>query len=274
MTLPPKPNINTEESFERLARAPIVEAALAVTARAEAAFDESAVIAQLKLKLPDYPAVYSGRLIQHSLKETEAGPSVHIQRDLGWNALRLQSQDGRQIALFGRNGFSFSRLEPYETWEKFRSEALRLWQLHVELFRPTFVERLGLRYIDRIPIDELPIDLDEILNAAPKTPRGLELAVDSFLHQDNLCVPHSPYFISIIQTAQQVAGPTGPEPGLFLDIDVAVATQFELKEGVLEHYLAEMRWLKNKAFFGSLTPQTLTKLRVPKNETSGTSLAS
>lgn len=264
MNLPPKPNIDVSETFERLASAPIVEAVLAITARAESALEESAVTEHLKPKLPDYPTVFSGRLIQHSLKEVEGVPSEHIQRDLGWNALRWHSHDKRQIAMFARNGFSFSRLEPYESWEKFCSEALRLWQLHVELFRPTLVQRLGLRYINRIPVDQLPVDLDEILYTAPTAPRGLELPVDSFLHQDNLYVPQSPYRITVIQTAQPIAVPTGPVAGLFLDIDVSVPVQFELKSGVLEHYLAEMRWLKNKAFFGSLTEQMLVKLRTPK----------
>jgi uncharacterized protein (TIGR04255 family) len=45
--------------------------------------------------------------------------------------------------------------------------------------------------------------------------------------------------------------------GLLLDIDVFSTEPIELRDDLLLKRLFEMRWLKNKAFFGSITPQAL-----------------
>ena len=47
--------IDPAQEFPHLARAPIVEAALEIRARAEAPWEELALLEQLKARLPDYP---------------------------------------------------------------------------------------------------------------------------------------------------------------------------------------------------------------------------
>ena len=36
--------------------------------------------------------------------------------------------EGKHVVQFRVNGFTFSRLAPYQTWEQFRSEAKTLWE--------------------------------------------------------------------------------------------------------------------------------------------------
>jgi uncharacterized protein (TIGR04255 family) len=46
-----------------------------------------------------------------------------------------------------------------------------------------------------------------------------------------------------------------------LDIDVHNTVPFEINTAEIEKRLGEMRWLKNKAFFGSITPELVEKLK-------------
>ena len=48
---------------------------------------------------------------------------------------------------------------------------------------------------------------------------------------------------------------------LILDIDVFTTHGFELDDSVLERRLSEMRWLKNKVFFGSITEKAFEMFR-------------
>ena len=48
---------------------------------------------------------------------------------------------------------------------------------------------------------------------------------------------------------------------IVLDVDVFTAQPFELRDDKLQLYLAEMRNLKNKIFFGSITEKALQALR-------------
>ena len=48
--------------------------------------------------------------------------------------------------------------------------------------------------------------------------------------------------------------------GLILDIDVFMQNPFEYDETRIKKCLEEMRWVKNKVFFGSLTDKIIKEL--------------
>jgi uncharacterized protein (TIGR04255 family) len=252
-------NINLAESFPRLTHAPIVEAVMEVRARAEAPWDEAEITRRLEAELPDYPFKRSAREFQDQVKFGLEGPSEASRRDLGWKGCWCQSQDKLHITQFNREAFTFSRVGQYDTWEQFRAEAVRLWQLHRRLAQPTEVQRLGLRFINRVEILD-GARLEDFLHAFPQTPRDLDLPFSTFLHRDTFVVPGRPYAINRVQTVQHGAGP-GKSAGLILDNDVYTTQPFPLEGDVLEQRLAEMRWLKNKFFFGSITRELLERLR-------------
>ena len=258
--------IDLAESFPLLSRAPIVEAVIEVRARAETPWEEQPVTEILKTRMPDYPGVLSSREVQYTMEVAVAGgaanaavPDKQLLDDMGWRGLRFESTDKRHIGQFNRDGFVFSRLAPYESWEQFQREGLRLWELHCELAQPREAQRLGLRFINRIPLPHSGFELEDYLEAPPKAPREIDLPFSSFMHHGTLIVPDHPYGINFVQTVQP---PQGTETGgLILDIDVFTTQPLDLEKGGLERFLPEMRWLKNKIFFGSITKTVLEAFR-------------
>lgn len=248
-------NIDLAESFPHLARAPIVEAVIEIRARAEGPWEEEAVMQRLKPELPDYPTVASQSQFRQKIKRGPGQPPEATTHDLGWKGLRFQSADNRHIAQFNRDGFVFSRLPPYENWEQLYSEAMRLWLLYVDLSRPREAQRIGLRFIDRIILPPQEMLFEEYIHSTPSLIQGLDLLVAGFFHQDTLAVPGHPYAVNVIRTIQ-------PEPStqgraIILDIDVFTTQACDLKQEILKQRLLEMRWLKNKVFFGSITQKAL-----------------
>lgn len=246
--------IDLTESFPLLSRAPIVEAVIGVSARAETPWEEKAISEQLKSCLPGYPGIHSHREIRHELKLTADAQPEQAVHDMGWRGLRCESVDKLHIAQFNRDGFSFSRLKPYESWEQFYQEGLRLFGLYNEVAQPPEIQRVGLRFINRIEFLHDEVKLEEFLENPPKPPRGMDVPFEGFMHHNTLTVPGHPYGINLVQTVQPSQGTEGW--GVILDIDV-FTTEPIVNQNLFEQHLIKMRWLKNKVFFGSITPNTL-----------------
>ena len=253
--------IDVAEPFPHLEHAPIVEAIIEVRVRVESPWEESALREKIKAELPNYPKIISQKEFRHELKMKTGQPPEQSFHDLGWKGLRLQSADDRYIAQFNREGFIFSRLQPYESWDQFKEEAMRLWNVYAELAKSLEVQRLGVRFINRITLPPGEVRLDDYLVVPPQPPGKLDLEIMGFFHQDNLLVTGYPYVINIVKTVQPPQGAGSDGGGLILDIDVFTTEPFERRAGTIDKRLAEMRWLKNKVFYNSLTREAVERLK-------------
>lgn len=249
------------ETFPRLSHAPVAEAALEIRARAAEGWSEDAISPALQAQLPDYPSQGPHQAYAGSF-EIKAGVEPKLAaEDLGWCGVAATSGDGKQIAFFERDRFLFSRLEPYPGWDDFRAEANRLWNVHRSLARPLELQRIGLRFINRMTLPTQDLNFEDYLFAAPKEPEGLPLPFSGFLHRDVLSVPGHAYGILITRAIQPADVANAANITLIIDVDVFSTEPVPLEDANLEKRLSEMRWLKNKAFFGSITRQTKARLQ-------------
>lgn len=253
-------DIKPDESFEHLPRAPIVEAVIEIRARATQSLQESSLRSALESRLTGYGFLDSLRGFQGEVKIEGGKPPVQQVSAIGWMGLRFRSTDGKHIVQFKRDGFVFSRLEPYLTWEQLYGESERLWSIFKELAQPTEVQRLGLRYINRLKLPPAELRFEDYIQPAPSTPRELDLPFQGFMYYDTLAVPGHPFAINIIRTVQRLGGAVDAGVALILDIDV-FTTQALNDDKFFGQRLLEMRWLKNKVFFGSITQKALDLFR-------------
>lgn len=261
----PGTTIDLGERFPHLSRAPVVEAVIDLRARAESAWEEKDVLAQLKAALPDYPnrMAMRGFSVSFSMNSEQATSGTPVApatpQDHGWMGIRCTTADGLNIATFNREGFSFSRLKPYDNWDSFSKEAVRLWELHTRLAAPIEVSRLGVRFINRLDVPVSGLAFEDYFNSLPKPP--VNLGSLGFLFHDILSVPGHPYVTNRIRTFQPPEGENAPTLGLLLDIDVAMPGPIVPESGKIAVRLAEMHWVKNQVFFGSVTEKALNLCR-------------
>jgi uncharacterized protein (TIGR04255 family) len=245
--------LDYSEEFPHLRQAPVVEAVLDFRAPTTARLEEAALRAQLAAKLPDYPDVGRQRIIQSTFAAPAGRSPEASARDLGFIGVTCRTPDHKQVAQFHKDGFLFSRLHPYTDWQSFLAEALRLWKLHLELAEPEEIKRIGVRFINRMEFPLPCARLQDYLTVAPVNPPELKLpGLATFFHQELRLVPDTPYAINLVRTMQPV------EQGarnltLILDVDVFMEGSLGPRDPVLPQHLRKMRWLKNKAFFASLT---------------------
>ncbi len=249
-----KLQINTSEEFTHLPSAPIVEAVIDIRAKSSVTLDEAITREFLEPRLEGYGFLDSQHEFSHQVTFGVDTPPQQTTKNL-WKGVRFRSADEKSIAQFNRDGFVYSRLAPYQNWTVFSGEGLRLWQTFHEMAKPEEINRLGLRFINRIELPAGEAYFENYINPAPQSPRDLELPFFGFLYQETLAVPGHPYAINLIRTIQPPQD--NGRIAVIIDIDVFTVEGLELEEKRLEEMLEEMRWLKNKTFFGSVTDQAL-----------------
>lgn len=243
--------INVNEKFKHLSKSPIVEAVIEFQTDFCGEWKTEAIKEFLIKQLPEYPTIKTEKKVTH--KFIVGSPDEHNSNQVDWG-FRLKSQDNLYIARFNRDGFTCSRLAPYSNWEDFITEALRLWAIYYELSKPSIINRLEIRVIDRISVLSEDLRLEDYIKHAPKSPNNLSLSLCGFLHQENFILSNYPYGINIIRTIQpQVDN----KVDILLDIDVFTLNNFEINSDILNKYLTEMRWIKNKLFFNYITKKSL-----------------
>ncbi len=251
----PKIVINTSEEFSKLSHAPITEAVIEIRVALESAWDDHKIELALKDKLPDYPIFSSQKQFKQEFQINISPdmPAKQTFSDLGLKGFRFQSEDKYHIAQFNKDAFIFSRLRPYDNWHLFVNEAFRLWQIYSALAKPFEVLRIGLRFINRISCPIEGFELDKYLRIVPQPPFGLDVPFTAFLHHDTVMIPDYPYNVNIIKTIQPSTKPNEEDLGLIIDIDVFTTKKLPIDCDILLGHLEEMRWLKNKVFFGNIT---------------------
>ncbi|MFH1421997.1 MAG: TIGR04255 family protein [Planctomycetota bacterium] len=250
--------IELNEEFPHLSKAPIIEAAIEIRIVPHTKWDESTIINELKQRFPDYPKIEPLKLtkIQISPSANQKNQSF----DLGCVGFKLHSGDNLNIVQFNKGAFIFSRLKPYVNWEPFCQEAFRLLTIYHDLFKlglETKIIRIGLRFINRISIKHNNVKLADYYQYPPESLKNTGWPLSGYLHHDVMQIPDTDYSVNLIKTIQNIPD----EIGLILDIDVFTQPQFQYNDSKLINYLEEMRWIKNKIFFSSITDKVLSELK-------------
>ena len=165
------------------------------------------------------------------------------------------SQDQRQIVQARLDGFTVNRLSPYATWETLLSEAQALWSHYVNVARPQTIERIALRYINRLELP-LPIpDFKEYVRTAPDIAPELPHAVSGLFMR--LEIPQPSGVVAIItETIEPVEKrSSGDILPFILDIDVVRQETISPDADDLWQKFGQLRDVKNEIFFGTITPK-------------------
>jgi uncharacterized protein (TIGR04255 family) len=249
------------EQFQNLSHAPIVEAVIDFRAKPTIPCDQAQFENYFKTKFRDFPMVQVHNQLNYQLKAKADGQPEPAQATSSWHGLVFQSSDKLRVVQCQRDGFSFSKLQPYDSWDLFAGEALALWKIYAALTKPLEIQRLGVRFINRIVMKPEWPNLEDYLTNAPQPLAGGAFPMVGFFHNNTFFVPDRNYLINLNLALQPAAG-ANPTPAIILDTDVFTTIALNLAENTLETKLGPMRWLKNKIFFASLTPKLIESLKV------------
>ena len=254
MTCPKVAWVDGVATIRQLARAPIVEALIDLRVHAA----EATTVERLEKALEDQDFGYhkKGPILRGQfgfvINPQDDPPTQSMSGSSSIIGVRLHSADERYVAQFTIEGFTFSRLEPYESWERLVSEAQRVWSTYRACVAPTRIHRTATRFINNLRLPLKPGDrFERYLTAMPNMPPEFPQTCSSFLQRFVVEDERSGATAILTQALEQSA-PT-PSVPVILDIDVFRETRFAPDGAEVWDFLGELRGLKNRFFFGALT---------------------
>lgn len=165
---------------------------------------------------------------------------------------RYTSSDGACIAQFRQDGFTFSRLAPYDTWEEMKERAEIMWNIYSSIVSPISITRIATRYIN---ILKLPLNAEfkTYLTAPPSVPAGVSQALSGFLTRVEFGDESGARCI-LTQALESVTDDYVP---VVVDIDTFVSKSFDVESGAFWENLEHLRNFKNTVFFESITEEAM-----------------
>jgi uncharacterized protein (TIGR04255 family) len=170
------------------------------------------------------------------------------QVDWGW---RYQAE--HQVAQFRVDGFTFSKIERYTTWEEVFAEAFRLWGIYRRVAEPTQVLRLAVRYINRMRVPAMP-DLGQYLEAPLKLPAPVPQRLRELLTRVHVEDDRTGNSAVIVQALESPADPD--TSSILLDIDAFRQVSLFPDDPSIPDIFEQLRSLKNDIFYASITETT------------------
>lgn len=198
-------------------------------------------------KISSYPIKEFIKAFQTSLEVKAGAPQLSI---IGY---RFWNENRNHVCRFSLDGFSFSRLRPYDDWEHNFHEAMRLWKIYKDNFRPEYVKRVAVRFINVLEIPFTKFELNDYFFNPPEPPKELPQNIVEFLSR--LMIRYEEHLHAIVTLALQPPQKDGFTSILF-DIDVFSDVRFRSDEDVkLLAIFDRLHGIKNDIFEKSLTPK-------------------
>lgn len=222
----------------------------------------------LQVKLPSEVTLSTLRSLQHSVEpdymvfdevvnfqgEFQAGSRIAAtatQTPVGYRSTHV---DNKQIFQARLDGFTFSRLAPYEKWESFRDEARRLWNVYQVATNPESVNRVAVRYINRLNLP-LPLnDFKDYLRTVPEISPDLPQGLSNYFMQ--LQIPQEDLNGMLVLNETLITPSEDNVVSVILDIDLFCQVNFPSDKNVLWDLLEQLRIRKNEVFEACITDST------------------
>lgn len=242
--------------IRHLNNAPAVEAVIDFRAELPEGFSISDFSTAKNTLREQYPKVEEmvRKTLSIQLDQKSIASAIDDQGSIG---LKFTSGDEKNIAQFRRDGFTFSRLSPYTSWDEISAEAFRLWEIYSNISSSDFITRIAVRYINRIEIPIKISDLSDYFTAPPTLPSEVSMSIRSFLARFSVQDASHGILANIILATYDRAATETHIP-IILDIDVYKAQKFYLNQLTeIKETFAILREFKNRIFFESMTERAI-----------------
>jgi uncharacterized protein (TIGR04255 family) len=240
--------------YTHLGNAPIKEALIDIRVVLPDDFDVQKLQAIQDHIADRYPKKGEKRFWMTRVELKSDAPPKEESYDKGIVGYHFTSTDGLFVLQARLDGFTLSRLKPYETWESMRDEAKDLWRFYTDVAKPKAITRVATRYINVLELPPPIGDFNEYLTSAPVVPEKLPQGLSSFLTR---VIMHYPRLESVAIITQALEPSANPKViSIILDIDVFKEMAFDNEEDAWA-MLEKLREFKNTIFFESITEKTV-----------------
>jgi uncharacterized protein (TIGR04255 family) len=229
-------------------KAPITEALIDIQVR----LPESTSIDALRATISGDDARFKPPIpLKHSVFEFRFGPEQQAGAQHEDRGFLFPSVDGKHVLQARRDGFTLSRLAPYDRWENFRDDAKSLWTSYKKIAKPEVITRVAVKYVNRFDLT-LPIGkLGQFFNVRPEVPGEKPQVVEGLFMQ--LQIPHNDIPAMLVLTQAIVPPPEVGMVSIVLDIDLFCPNNPAGDDDDLWKLLERLHERKNQIFESCIT---------------------
>lgn len=251
------PSDNLYHPIERLNNPPIVEASIDIVPEKTSAIDTENLKEMLKQNLPSYSHEIietEEYLLQISKKGEPAKRTA-----LGFNGLKLVSEDKTREVMINAERCIFSRTKDYVDWENLCSDAEQAWAIYADIYKPTEINSLIVGFVNEFSVASTPFSLNDYLFNAPEEKQIDDWDLRFFHHHDAFTIDKSPFNVHMIKRIEP--GKSKGSVAILLDIRVYHSDKLKSSWGEIRKCLDKIRDIKNKAFFRSVPKKKIEEYK-------------
>lgn len=177
------------------------------------------------------------------------GPVVTAEHQ--FRGFRLDSAGETDVAQVRTDGFTFSRLEPYTSWEAMSLQARDIWTAFRSQFKPDSITRLAVRYINQL---QLPIgfrDFSDYLRTYPTISPDANQTLGALFMR--LVIPYPDQSCLVNATLASTAQSRPDSIPLVLDLDVVWDAEVPQDDDSIWDTLQQIHDCENQVFESFIT---------------------
>lgn len=225
---------------------PITEAVIEIRFSAEV--DESVRERLTRRYVKNYPEIKPIENHKYELDLQGQG----VKNSITKTDFKLSSEDMSQILILRESAFLISQLAPYGTWEEFITRFERDWGIFEKSVGHKEIERVGVRFINRI---DIPNDGDlvyesEYVNIYPKLPENLQPTI-GYSIQMRKNIEHIESVLTL--SSAIVSSPVPDHISIIIDQDIARNVNLPQRTQTIVDFLNSVRTEKNNVFESCIT---------------------
>lgn len=250
-------------SYPKLSKPPIIEALVDIQMQPVATIS----VATLKKSLPNtltsqFPKIEEIKKFESSITPGPQGPQVSS-KDLGAYGLMLRNEQNTKAVQVRVDGFALSHLQPYDSFDTLKAEAVSLWSDYKKLIgSDENILRVALRYINVIDCHRTLTstkELDGYLKNIPQLPKGAGSELTGFglelVSQDSKQAIVTTVRRGLLKNLQTL------QHGISVDIEVVKQFAKSPSQDELWTSIEALRPIKNAIFFDVVSENKIEEYR-------------
>ena len=246
-----------EKEWPKLNPPPIVEAVFCVDFAGLPALTKKSAAALMQNVDSRYAE--SVDLVSQSLTFDMSSADKEVRPEVSWRGMRFLSGKSDVVVLSNMSAqivrLAYSRLPPYMSWASFIGTARSILEKFIAGVRvDPVVKRLGVRYVNHLPVTDKSIPLADVISCVPSDPKGITGIVSrDFFYRDTSHYDEYDLDATLVRSAgRNGAG----ESVIVVDADVFSCPDVEVSKVKWDSLLERTHNLKNALFFGTVAEKS------------------
>ena len=196
------------------------------------------------------------KIVELGLEPQDHGPpNLHYRE--GATRTQFATAYRQRIVAVAPNALSVHMLRPYQDptlpdtsgWDEFASRLAQALAAYCKIAKPAGVIRIGMRYINKILIPDIVVDVMTYLQCAWPIISGLPTNVNNFASRTDYACGNG---IRLVLTQGSIVSPE-EGGGLLIDLDVIYDAPHSMSQDDALQKVAELRVMERNAFEAVIT---------------------